>query len=83
MGLAESQKNSQKMSIPSDLLFKCPRCQKIEFMDLFEQNNKVCSGCNYHARLSAKERLKLTADNLSLKDTLRMTSVKPIIFEVI
>ncbi|HAN44568.1 MAG TPA: acetyl-CoA carboxylase carboxyl transferase subunit beta [Ruminococcaceae bacterium] len=82
MGLADSQKSSQKMSIPSDLLFKCPRCQKIEFMDLFEQNNKVCSNCNYHARLTAKERLALTADNLSFVEYDKdMTSVNPINFE--
>ncbi len=54
--------NSIRSSIPSDLLFKCPRCQNVMFMDDFNSAMKVCSACNYHARISARERLEITVD---------------------
>lgn len=71
-----------KVSIPQDLLFKCPRCENVMFMDDFVGALKVCSECSYHSRLTARERLELTVD----KDTFieydaDMTSKNPINFE--
>lgn len=57
---AENKKST--VNIPSNLLFKCPRCQNVMFMDEFEKNLKVCKDCNYHARITARERLRLTVD---------------------
>lgn len=51
------------VEVPADLMFKCPRCEKIEFMENFELAGKVCTSCNYHARLTARERLAATADD--------------------
>lgn len=51
-----------RSNIPSDLLFKCPRCQNVMFMDEFQSAMKVCSACSYHARISARERLDITVD---------------------
>lgn len=51
-----------RSNIPSDLLFKCPRCQNVMFMDEFQSAMKVCSACSYHARISARERLEITVD---------------------
>ena len=59
---ANKATNSGKSSIPSDLLFKCPRCQNVMFMDDFKAGLKVCSACSYHSRISARERLEITAD---------------------
>ncbi|MCL2013778.1 MAG: acetyl-CoA carboxylase, carboxyltransferase subunit beta [Oscillospiraceae bacterium] len=65
------------VQIPKDLLFKCPRCQHTAFTEEFESARKVCTYCRYHSRLTAKERLRMTADkdsfvemdaNLSGKD---------------
>ena len=71
-----------KISIPSDLLFKCPRCNNVMFMEDFIGAGKVCSECNYHARLTAKERLDLTIDKGSLIEfDADMTSQNPIDFE--
>ena len=39
-----------KTSMPSDLLFKCPRCQNVMFMDDYKAGLKVCSACSYHSR---------------------------------
>lgn len=72
---------AKKIHIPSDLLFKCPRCQQVVLMEEFEAENKVCKNCGYHARLSSRERLELTVDNQTFKeyDTL-MKSKNPIDF---
>jgi acetyl-CoA carboxylase carboxyl transferase subunit beta len=50
------------IELPSNLMFKCPRCSKPEFMDRFEENGKVCPSCGYHSRIPAGERLSITAD---------------------
>ena len=66
----EEQKDvadSSAPEIPKDLLFKCPRCQNVFYMDEFEKRKKTCPVCNYHARLSAKERLDITVDKDSFK----------------
>ncbi|MBC8610630.1 acetyl-CoA carboxylase, carboxyltransferase subunit beta [Massiliimalia timonensis] len=71
-----------KVSIPSDLLFKCPRCGHVMFMEDFVGANKVCSECNYHARLSARERLNITIDKGSFVEyDADMVSANPISFE--
>ena len=70
------------MNIPENLMFKCPRCSHVDFMDSFVMNNKVCSGCGYHSRLTAQERLELTADNFTFREyDPGMKSVNPIGFD--
>ena len=59
---------TKKIHIPSDLLFKCPRCQQVVLMEEFEAGNKVCKNCGYHARLPSRERLELTVDNQTFKE---------------
>ena len=44
-------------------VFKCPRCQQTTPESKFQELNKVCPHCNYHARLTAAERMRLTADS--------------------
>ncbi len=43
--------------IPDDLMIKCPHCGKFVFKEEFILASKVCPNCNYHARLTAEERL--------------------------
>lgn len=77
----EEQSQAKVPEIPKDLLFKCPRCQSVFYMDEFEKRKKTCPTCNYHARLSAKERLDITADKDSFKPfDENMTSLNPISF---
>ncbi|MFV0399589.1 MAG: acetyl-CoA carboxylase, carboxyltransferase subunit beta [Oscillospiraceae bacterium] len=66
MGLEPSE-NEADISVPADLMFKCPRCQKVVFNEDFELAGKVCPNCNFHARLTAKERLKMTVDKDSFQ----------------
>lgn len=71
----------KKNDIPSDLMFKCPRCSNVAFMDDFVSNAKVCPNCGYHARISSKERLDLTIDKGSLIEfDKNMISKNPINF---
>ena len=46
-------------------MFKCPRCQQSVPESQFQEQGKVCPNCNYHARLTAAERLRITADKNS------------------
>ncbi|MCL2054725.1 MAG: acetyl-CoA carboxylase, carboxyltransferase subunit beta [Oscillospiraceae bacterium] len=67
--------------MPSDLLFKCPRCSNIAMGDEFVKNLKVCPNCNYHSRISASERLRLFADKDSFEEfDAGMKSKNPIDF---
>ena len=65
--------NNVKSKMPGDLLFKCPRCQNVMFMDEYKAGLKVCSACSYHARISAKERLDLTVDQGSFVESVSYT----------
>ena len=70
-----------KTNIPKGLLFKCPRCSNNTFMEDFTSNGKVCPRCNYHSRLTARERLDITIDKESLKEfDAAMVSKNPIDF---
>lgn len=67
--------------VPNDLLYKCPRCQNVLFQDEFQTLNKVCPKCNYHGRLTARERLELTLDTDSfIEFDSNMKSKNPINF---
>lgn len=62
-------------------LFKCPRCQKTVPLEKYIELNMVCPNCNYHGRLTAKERLALTCDKKSfIEYDANMDSLDPIEF---
>jgi len=78
---SDREKSHTKMSVPSDLLFKCPRCQQVTFMDTFREKKMVCPNCNYHGRITAAERLEITVDNNTFREYDRdMGSKNPIQF---
>lgn len=77
-----SNDKKSKVSIPADLLFKCPRCNNVMFMEDFVGSGKVCSHCGYHTRLTAHERLDMTIDKGSFVEYDKdMMSKNPIRFE--
>lgn len=81
-GDMKESKGKDKVSIPNNLLFKCPRCGNVMFMDDFQGASKVCSNCNYHARLTVAERLDITIDKGTFVEYDKdMTSKNPIGFE--
>ena len=77
----KNDNDENKPDIPKDLLFKCPRCRNVTFMDEFTQNGKVCPHCNYHSRLTARQRLDITLDKGSFEEFDKdMISKNPIDF---
>lgn len=78
---AEDTGAEKKTDIPAGLLFKCPRCRQVTFQEEFLKNGKVCPNCNYHSRLSARERLEITVDKGSFEEfDADMVSKNPIEF---
>ena len=62
-------------------MFKCPRCQDTSPLSKYEELHRVCPKCNYHGRLSARERISITADRDSFREFDRdMKSLNPIDF---
>jgi acetyl-CoA carboxylase carboxyl transferase subunit beta len=45
------------------LFVKCPGCEQMLFKREVEENLNVCPQCNYHNRVGARERLRLTFDD--------------------
>lgn len=61
--------------------FKCPRCQGTIPLERYEELLSVCPACNYHGRLSARERIALTFDKNSFEEfDSDMISCDPISF---
>lgn len=48
--------------IPEELWIKCPVCKNAILSSDLMENNKVCTKCGYHFRLSARQRVELTVD---------------------
>ncbi|MBR4626829.1 MAG: acetyl-CoA carboxylase carboxyltransferase subunit beta [Ruminococcus sp.] len=62
-------------------MFKCPRCQETSPLSKYEELHRVCPKCNYHGRLSARERIAITADRDSFHEFDRdMKSLNPLDF---
>lgn len=55
-------KTDKKIKIPEGLWVKCDSCKEIIYKKEIDKNLKVCPKCNYHFRISAKERIKLFVD---------------------
>lgn len=69
------------VKVPVNMLFKCPRCLNVIMTDELEKNLRVCPECGYHSRLTAWERIRLTADKDSFYEfDADMLSANPIDF---
>ncbi|MFZ2199109.1 MAG: acetyl-CoA carboxylase, carboxyltransferase subunit beta [Thermodesulfovibrionales bacterium] len=55
-------KTDKKIKIPEGLWVKCDSCKEIIYKKEIDKNLKICPKCNYHFRISAKERIKLFVD---------------------
>ncbi|MDA1339110.1 MAG: acetyl-CoA carboxylase, carboxyltransferase subunit beta [Proteobacteria bacterium] len=53
---------SLRKNIPEGLWHKCPTCQSVLYRSDLEKNLEVCPNCNFHNRISARERIKLLLD---------------------
>src|SRR5512147_1807129 len=58
-------KTDKKIKIPEGLWVKCDSCKEIIYKKESDKNLKICPKCNYHFRISARERLQLLVDENS------------------
>jgi acetyl-CoA carboxylase carboxyl transferase subunit beta len=66
---SRNQKIDKKVKIPEGMWVKCENCKEIIYKKEVERNLKVCPKCNYHFRISARERLDLMVDDGSFTET--------------
>jgi len=59
----------KKGKTPEGLWVKCDGCKEIIYKKEIEKNLKICPKCNYHFRISARERLKFLIDEGSFAET--------------
>jgi len=69
-----SQAAQSAGQVPDGLWTKCPKCEVILFVPELERSLHVCSRCGYHYRLGWQERLRITVDEGSFKETDRLLS---------
>lgn len=53
-----------KKNVPEGLWSKCPKCDSVLYRTDLEANAEVCPKCDYHNRISARERLSLLLDEM-------------------
>ena len=61
-------KSDKKVKIPEGLWVKCDSCKEIIYKKEIEKNLNICPKCNYHFRISARERLGLLVDEGSFAE---------------
>ncbi|MFZ5598707.1 MAG: acetyl-CoA carboxylase, carboxyltransferase subunit beta [Bacillota bacterium] len=77
----EGAQDGEKRDIPEGLWVKCTRCNEILYNKELDKNFKVCQKCNFHFRLNAKERIRMTLDEDSfLEFDNELTTVNPLHF---
>ena len=55
-----------KVTIPDDIWTKCPDCSSILYTKDLRRSSGVCTNCNYHFRLTARQRIPGLVDRHSL-----------------
>src|SRR5947209_11501066 len=82
----EIQANEEKRVRTEGLWVKCEGCRQIIWKKELEENLNVCTKCDYHFRIDAKERLMLLLDedsieshdeNLESTDPLNFSDTRP------
>jgi acetyl-CoA carboxylase carboxyl transferase subunit beta len=53
---------TRRENVPENLWHKCPACEQMIFHRELAANLHVCTHCNHHLRVSAKERLDMVFD---------------------
>lgn len=67
---------SKKVQMPEGLWTKCKNCSEIIYSKEIERNLNVCPKCDYHFRISARDRISLVLDDESFVEIdAEMTSV--------
>jgi acetyl-CoA carboxylase carboxyl transferase subunit beta len=64
-----AQGDAKKVQMPEGLWTKCKNCEEIIYTKEIERNLNVCPKCDYHFRISARERIALVLDVESFEET--------------
>lgn len=62
------QPSISKKELPDGLWVKCPKCGEVLFNKDLDENARVCTKCDYHFRISSRERLALLIDENSFEE---------------
>jgi acetyl-CoA carboxylase carboxyl transferase subunit beta len=62
------RKEEKRVKIPEGLWVKCGNCKEIVYRKEVLRNLQVCPKCNYHFRISARERLRLLVDQNTFQE---------------
>ncbi len=54
--------DTKKKDIPTGIWSQCPSCEVTLYSEELANNNHVCPSCNYHYRISARQRLSMFFD---------------------
>ena len=72
----------KKIKIPEGLWVKCDSCKEIIYKKEIDKNLKICPKCNYHFRISARERIQLLVDEGSFTEiNTGLSSTDPLSFK--
>ncbi len=58
----------RKVTVPEGLWIKCNNCSEIIYSKEIDRNLKVCPKCEYHFRITARERIDLLVDPGTFKE---------------
>lgn len=68
-------------TVPKTLVVKCPACKEIILARECKRNLNVCPACNYHFKLTARERIELLVDpNSFIEMHEDLVSTDPLMF---
>jgi len=65
----QQRNNSSGEAVPDGLWTKCSQCGSMLYQPEMEEALYVCRSCGHHRRLSARERIAITADAGSFKES--------------
>lgn len=54
--------------VPEEMWVKCPKCNKMLLTTDMQENYHICTKCDHHFRMNAKQRITLLADNGTFKE---------------
>src|SRR3954453_12059280 len=60
---------SRKREIPEGLWTKCPKCSTMVFDKELDENLKVCTQCQHHFPIGARERIHSLVETCSFEET--------------
>ncbi|MFJ7920127.1 acetyl-CoA carboxylase, carboxyltransferase subunit beta [Lysinibacillus fusiformis] len=76
-GNRKKKEDGQEKAFPEGLMTKCPECRHIQLTKELEKNDKVCSKCSHHFKMTAQERVNYFLDEgsfVSMDDHLQTSN---------